>query len=108
MSSSECLPNLPSPEFVTLCQAQSRLVQQGFQVDWCGIYLTRSRSVPTASHSEVEDPELIPIVVYPSSEATSYASSPLITVTRQKENNPLTLPGLLPSVQESVERWDSE
>jgi len=60
MSSSECLPNLPSPEFVTLCQAQSRLVQQGFQVDWCGVYLTRSRSVPTTSPSEVEDPELIP------------------------------------------------
>jgi len=101
MSASECLPNLPSPEFVTLCQAQSRLVQQGFQVDWCGVYLTRS-------HSEVEDSELIPIVVYPSSEATSYASSPLITVTRQKENNPLTLPGLLLSVQDSVETWDSE
>lgn len=101
MSSSECLPNLPSPEFVTLCQAQSRLVQQGFQVDWCGVYLTRS-------HSEVEDSELIPIVVYPSSEATSYASSPLITLTRQKENNPLTLPGLLLSVQDSVETWDSE
>lgn len=101
MSSSECLPNLPSPEFVTLCQAQSRLVQQGFQVDWCGVYLTRSPS-------EVEDPELIPIVVYPSSEATSYASSPLITLTRQQRDNPLTLPGLLPSVQESVERWDSD
>ncbi len=100
MSSSECLPNLPSPEFVTLCQAQSRLVQQGFQVDWCGVYLTRS-------HSEVEDSELIPIVVYPSSEATSYSSSPLITLTRQKENNPLTLPGLLLSVQDSVETWDS-
>ncbi|MFM7439436.1 MAG: GAF domain-containing protein, partial [Snowella sp.] len=101
MSSSECLPNLPSPEFVTLCQAQSRLVQQGFHVDWCGVYLTRS-------HSEVEDSELIPIVVYPSSEATSYASSPLITVRRQKENKPLTLPGLLLSVQDSVETWDSE
>ena len=108
MSSSECLPNLPSPEFVTLCQAQSRLVQQGFEVDWCGVYLTRSRNVPTASPSEVEDSELIPIVVYPSSEATSYASSPLITLTRQKENNPLTLPGLLLSVQDSVESWDSE
>jgi len=101
MSSSECLPNLPSPEFVTLCQAQSQLVQQGFEVDWCGVYLTRS-------HSEVEDSELIPIVVYPSSEATSYASSPLITLTRQKRDNPLTLPGLLPLVQESVEKWDSE
>jgi signal transduction histidine kinase len=101
MSSSECLPNLPSPEFVTLCQAQSRLVQQGFEVDWCGVYLTRS-------HSEVEDSELIPIVVYPSSEATSYASSLLITLTRQQRDNPLTLPGLLPLVQESVEKWDSE
>jgi signal transduction histidine kinase len=101
MSSSECLPNLPSPEFVTLCQAQSRLVQQGFEVDWCGVYLTRS-------HSEVEDSELIPIVVYPSSEATSYASSPLITLTRQQRDNPLTLPGLLPLVQESLEKWDSE
>ena len=108
MSSSECLPNLPSPEFVTLCQAQSRLVQQGFGVDWCGVYLTRSRSVPTGSPSEEEDPELIPIVVYPSSEATSYNNSPLITLTRQQQNNPLTLPGLLPSVQESVERWDLE
>lgn len=108
MSSSECLPNLPSPEFVTLCQAQSRLVQQGFGVDWCGVYLTRSQSVPTGSPSEEEDPELIPIVVYPSSEATSYNNSPLITLTRQQQNNPLTLPRLLPSVQESVERWDSE
>ena len=108
MFSSDGLPNLPSPEFVTLCQAQSRLVQQGFQVDWCGVYLTRSRGVATASQGEVEEPELIPIVVYPSSEATSYASSPLITLTRQKRDNPLTLPGLLLSVQDSVETWDSE
>jgi signal transduction histidine kinase len=56
----------------------------------------------------VEEPELIPIVVYPSSEATSYASSPLITLTRQQRDNPLTLPGLLLSVQDSVETWDSE
>ena len=108
MFSSDGLPNLPSPEFVTLCQAQSRLVQQGFQVDWCGVYLTRSRGVATASQGEVEEPELIPIVVYPSSEATSYASSPLITLTRQQRDNPLTLPGLLLSVQDSVETWDSE
>ena len=108
MFSSDGLPNLPSPEFVTLCQAQSRLVQQGFQVDWCGVYLTRSRGVATTSQGEVEEPELIPIVVYPSSEATSYASSPLITLTRQKRDNPLTLPGLLLSVQDSVETWDSE
>jgi signal transduction histidine kinase len=108
MFSSDGLPNLPSPEFVTLCQAQSRLVQQGFQVDWCGVYLTRSRGVATTSQGEVEEPELIPIVVYPSSEATSYASSPLITLTRQQRDNPLTLPGLLLSVQDSVETWDSE
>ena len=108
MFSSDGLPNLPSPEFVTLCQAQSRLVQQGFQVDWCCVYLTRSRGVATTSQGEVEEPELIPIVVYPSSEATSYASSPLITLTRQQRDNPLTLPGLLLSVQDSVETWDSE
>ena len=108
MFSSDGLPNLPSPEFVTLCQAQSRLVQQGFQVDWCGVYLTRSRGVATTSQGEVEEPELIPIVAYPSSEATSYASSPLITLTRQQRDNPLTLPGLLLSVQDSVETWDSE
>jgi len=109
MSSAECLSNLPSPEFVMLCQAQSRLVQQGFQVDWCGVYLTRSpgaRFRQTRTNSE--DPELIPIVLYPPPEASSYDNSPLITLSRQQRHNVSTLPGLLPSGKDAGDAWDLE
>lgn len=66
MSAVDPLPNVSSPEFINLCQAQISVIQQGIQVDWCGVYLSRS---PT----QTEEPELIPIVLYPSRETSIYS-----------------------------------
>jgi signal transduction histidine kinase len=34
----------PSAELIALCQSQIRLLQQGLQVDWCGVYLTQGET----------------------------------------------------------------
>lgn len=68
MSAADPLPNVSSPEFVTLCQAQVRLIQQGIQVDWCGVYLSRS---PTPTH----EPELIPIILYSATKTNIYSEN---------------------------------
>ncbi|MEB3189764.1 MAG: ATP-binding protein [Snowella sp.] len=61
MSSPQLLSYSPSSDFVSLCQSQVRLLQQGLQVDSCEVYITRSPQM-------AEEAEWVPVV--------SYAQSP--------------------------------
>lgn len=61
MSSPQLLSYAPSSAFVSLCQSQVRLLQQGLQVDSCEVYITRSPQM-------AEEAEWVPVV--------SYAQSP--------------------------------
>ncbi|MEB3311356.1 MAG: GAF domain-containing sensor histidine kinase [Snowella sp.] len=96
MSAVDPLPNASSPEFISLCEAQVRIVQQGVQVDWCGVYLSRS---PT----QTEEPELIPLVLYPSAETSIYSEKPFLQVPRPDSSF-----GLLPSAPDTLDIVDLE
>jgi len=43
----------PSPELIALCQSQIRLLQQTLDMDWCGVYLTRSPLEENETEAEV-------------------------------------------------------
>ena len=60
MSEADSISISTSSEFVALCQAQVVLLSQSLGAVWSAIYLTETR--------EQENPQLIPVVVYPPSE----------------------------------------
>ncbi|MEB3228931.1 MAG: GAF domain-containing sensor histidine kinase, partial [Synechocystis sp.] len=51
----------PSAALIALCQSQIRLLQQGLQVDWCGVYLTQGETerltLLAVSQSPAERPQ---------------------------------------------------
>ncbi len=99
MFSSDGLSSLASQEFVMLCQAQILLVQQAFQVDWSGVYLTRSPM-------NTDDPELIPIVLYPQTDTNIDPETGLINLSRRSRNGSFELQRFLPFSGDSMEVWD--
>ncbi|MBE9194144.1 GAF domain-containing sensor histidine kinase [Synechocystis sp. LEGE 06083] len=81
----------PSAGLIALCQSQVRLLQQGLQVDWCGVYLNQ----------EETEQGLVPLVVSHSPTVAESQSYGLISLP-QGEASPPTDDLSLPAVPVGV------